>query len=166
MDNIRSKVQTYTNNAQPLFALLRWLGSLDLAGTAQLLGTVFTLLPQLTGGLVLFGDKARPNQSVLGLKLFLRSLIIVDQSKACAPSTTEMCPEAERNDTVFVRFVDRGELLRKLSLGDIWPGRVEDVDHELFTGQETVGNEFSCADGYWCVVSHLEGSVVDRGGVR
>lgn len=89
---------------------------------------------------------------MLGFELFLRSLVIVDQSKARAPSTTEMCPETERNDTVLVRFVDGSELLRELGFGDIWPGRVEDVDHELFTGQETVGDEFSCADGYGCVV--------------
>ncbi len=52
-----------------------------------------------------------PNQPVLGLELLLRSLIVVDQAKACAPSTTEDRPETEGDDAVLLGLVDSREAL-------------------------------------------------------
>lgn len=62
-----------------------------------------------------------------------------------------MCLEAEGNDTSLVGLVESSELLGELGLGDIWSAGVKDVDNELASGQETVGNELACADGYWGV---------------
>ena len=71
-----------------------------------------------------------PNQPVLGLELLLRSLIVVDQAKACAPSTTKRRPETEGDDTLLVGLVDRRKPFRELSLGDISAVGVEDVEDE------------------------------------
>lgn len=59
--------------------------------------------------------------------------------------------EAKGDDASLVRLVDGSELLREFALGDIRTGGVEDVDDELASGQETVGDEFMCADCYWRV---------------
>ena len=62
-----------------------------------------------------------------------------------------MCLEAKGNDASLVGFVDISELLREFALWDIRSGGVEDVNDELTSGQETVGDEFARADGYWGV---------------
>ena len=62
-----------------------------------------------------------------------------------------MCLEAKGDHTSLVGLVEGGELLGELALGDIRSGGVEDVNDELTSGQETVGDEFACADGYWGV---------------
>jgi hypothetical protein len=59
--------------------------------------------------------------------------------------------EAKGNDASLVGLVEGGEFLRQLALWDIRSGGVKDVDDELASGQETVGDEFSRADGYWGV---------------
>lgn len=62
-----------------------------------------------------------------------------------------MSPEAEGDDTSLFGLVEGSQLLREFALGDIRSGRVEDVNDELASGQETIGDEFACADGYWRV---------------
>jgi hypothetical protein len=91
------------------------------------------------------------NQPISWLKLFLRLLIVVDQRKSGALSTTKVCLKAEGNDASLVGLVEGSELLRKFALWNIRSGGVEDIDHELTSGQEAVGDEFACADGYWGV---------------
>ena len=59
-----------------------------------------------------------------------------------------MCLEAKGNDTSLVGLVQASELLREFALWDIRSGGMEDVNDELASGQETVGDEFACADGY------------------
>lgn len=100
---------------------------------------------------------AHSNQPVLGLELPLRGFIIVDQGKASGPSTTELCPETKGNDTVLLALVDAGNLLLKLSLGDVCARWVENVHHELAAGQETVGDELACPDGDGCLSVGLHG---------
>jgi len=136
---------------KPLFALLWWLGGLDLLGTTEFLGTVLSFLPQFSCWPFLLSGQPGSNQPISGLKLFLRLLVIVDQRKSGALPSTKVCLEAESNDTSLVGLVEGSELLRELVLWDIRPGGVEDVNDELTSGQETVGDEFPCADGYWGV---------------
>lgn len=71
-----------------------------------------------------------------------------------------MCLEAEGNDTSLVGLVEGSELFGELSLGDVGSARVKDVNDELASGQETIGNEFSCADGDWGVCLTGGGSEV------
>lgn len=145
-DESPNKIQ----HAQPLLALLGRFGGLGLFGATELLRTVLALLPQLAVRLRWRSGKASPNQSVLGLKLPLRLLVVVDQRKACAASTTELRPEAERNHARLFGLVDFGELLRELGLGDVCPRRVEDIHDELAASKETVGDEFARPDGDGC----------------
>ena len=88
------------------------------------------------------------DQPISRLKLFLRLLIVVDQHEPGAPSTTKVCLEAKGNDTSLVGLVEGSELLGEFALGDIRSGGVEDVNNELASGQEAVGDEFARADGY------------------
>jgi len=90
-----------------------------------------------------------PNQPISGLKLFLRLLVVVDQRESGAPPTTKVCLEAKGNDTGLFGLVEGSELLGEFAPWDIRSGGVKDVDDELASGQDTVGDEFACADGYW-----------------
>jgi len=62
-----------------------------------------------------------------------------------------MCPEAEGDDASFFGLVEGSQLLGELGLGDIGSTGVKDVNDELASGQETVGDELACADCYWGV---------------
>ena len=78
-----------------------------------------------------------------------------------------MCPEAKGDDTSFVSLVNASELLRELALGDIRSVGVEDVNDELASGQESVCDKFSRADGYWGVgLTGESWSVCDDPSVR
>lgn len=94
---------------------------------------------------------AHPNQPIPGLKLLLRLLVVVDQRESGAPPTTKVCPEAKGNDTSLFGFVEGSELLGEFAPWDIRSGGVEDVDDELASCHEAVGDEFARADGYWRV---------------
>lgn len=92
--------------------------------------------------------KTHPDLSVLGLELALGCLIIVDQYEASASSTTKVCPEPERHDTILLGLVHRRELLRELRLGHIRTGRMEDIEDELSPGEQSVRNELAGAEGH------------------
>jgi hypothetical protein len=97
-------------------------------------------------------DATHSNQPIPRLKLLLRCLIVINQSKASAPSTTKVSLETEGHDTGLVGLVERGKLLCEIDLGDIGATRVEDVNDELTAGQKAVGDEFACAEGHWWCV--------------
>lgn len=82
---------------------------------------------------------------MLGLKLLLGSLIVVDQSKASAPASTKMRPEAKGNNAVLIGLVEGRKFFREISLRDIRTARVEDVNDELTARQEAVGDELACS---------------------
>jgi len=60
-----------------------------------------------------------------------------------------MCAESEADNARLVRFVHGSELLRELSLGDVWARGVQDVDDHLAARQEAVGDEFAGAQRHW-----------------
>lgn len=97
-------------------------------------------------------DGTHSNQSIPRLKLLLRCLIIINQSKASAPSTTKVSPETEGYNPALVGLVEAGKLLSEIDLGNIGPTRMENVNDELAAGQKAVGDEFACAEGYWWCV--------------
>lgn len=84
---------------------------------------------------------------MLGLKLLLTLLIVVNQSKALRDTTTEFGLEAEDGYTVLVGLVESSELLSNLNPRDVGSGRVEDGEDKLFTVKEPVGDEFGGTDG-------------------
>ena len=99
------------------------------------------------------GRDTHPNQPVLGLELLLRGLIVIDQAKACAPSTTEGGPEPESDDTGLVGLVDLREPVGEVRLGDVRAVGVEDIDDELAACQEAIRDKLAGADRYGgCVV--------------
>lgn len=81
---------------------------------------------------------------MLGLKFLLCGFIIIDQSKSGASPSTKMCPKTESNDTIFVGLVESAKFFRKILFRDIRTPRVKNVDDELATGQQTVGDELAC----------------------
>ena len=88
-----------------------------------------------------------PNQPVLRLELLLLCLVVVDQTKACAPSTTKDCPEAEGDYAALVSLVDLCKALAELRLGDVWAVGVEDIDDELTPCEKTVRDELAGSEG-------------------
>ena len=62
-----------------------------------------------------------------------------------------MRAEPEGDNTVLIGFVDFSELLAQLGLGDVGETRVDDIEDELPSGEEAVGDELARADCYWCV---------------
>jgi len=72
-----------------------------------------------------------------------------------------VCSKTEGDNTVLVGLVKGGELLRKFSLGNIGAGRVENIDDELTTSEETVGDELPRAERDWSrIVGHLDSLLV------
>lgn len=61
-----------------------------------------------------------------------------------------MCPEAKGDDTLFVGLVNSRELLRNLALGDIGSRGMKNINDKLTACQQSVGNEFACANGNGC----------------
>lgn len=90
------------------------------------------------------------DETVSGFELLLGSLIIVDQSKSSAPSSTKLCSETEGHDAGLVGFVKSSQLLGEVGSRDIGAAGVEDVDNELTTREESVGDEFACAQSNGC----------------
>jgi hypothetical protein len=91
--------------------------------------------------------RTHPHEPVLGLKLLLGLLVIVDQTEPGRPSTSKLGLESESGDSALVSLVQGGELLVELGLGDGGSGGVEDVDDELSSVEETVGDELAGSDG-------------------
>lgn len=88
------------------------------------------------------------DQAIPGLELLLGSLVVVDQGKASAPSTTKLRTETESHDTSLVGLVDGSELLGEVLLGYIGAAGVKHVKDKLTAGQEAVGDELARAQGY------------------
>ena len=87
-----------------------------------------------------------PYQAVPGLKLPLRLLTVINQREACAPATTKVCLESERNDAGLVDLVDPGELFGQVGSGDRGSRRVKHINDKLTAGKETVCGEFPGTD--------------------
>jgi hypothetical protein len=80
---------------------------------------------------------------MLGFKLPLHLLAIVNQCEARAPATTKVCLESKGDDAGLVGLVDPCELFGHLGPGDRRSRRVNDIDDELAAGEEAVRGEFS-----------------------
>jgi hypothetical protein len=83
-----------------------------------------TLLP---GGLLDLGGHAVSYEPVAGLELLHSLGAVVDESKAGALATTEVCLEAEDGDILLLGLVELTELATELVLGDVRAVGVEDI---------------------------------------
>lgn len=93
---------------------------------------------------------------MFGLKLLLRGLVIVNESKPGAFSTTEVCSETEEDDTILFRLVQGGKLLLEVGFGNVGAGRMEDIEDELAAREKTVCDEFARTQGDGCRGISLE----------
>lgn len=99
---------------------------------------------------------------MFGLKLLLRELIIVNESKASASSTTKLCSETEEDDTVLVTLVQGGKLLLEIGFGNVGAGGVKDIEDELAAREKTVCDEFARTQSDRCRVISLEDMSEDQ----
>ena len=84
---------------------------------------------------------------MLGLKLLLTLLIIVNQPKPSRPATSKLGLESKSANSALVSLVQGSELFVELGFADGGSGGVEDVDDELASVEETVGDELAGSDG-------------------
>src|SRR6266850_1887557 len=89
------------------------------------------------------GIATHPYQAVLGFKLPLHLLAIINQREPRAPATAKVCLESKGDDAGLVGLVDPCELFGHLGPGDRRSRRVKNIDDELTAGEEAVRGEFS-----------------------
>lgn len=84
---------------------------------------------------------------MLGLKLLLRVLIIVDQTETGRRTATELGLKTEDDDTILVGLVKGTKFLRELRTRDVGASGVEDSEDKLSSVEETVGDELGGSEG-------------------
>lgn len=124
-----------------------FLGSTAL-GTEDLLVSVLLLLSLLSGGLLNLGVQAVSDQSVGGLESLGVSSGLVNQTETSGLSTTKLGSETENRHSVLVGLVDLGQSVTQLVLGDVGSVRVQNVNDELSSGQQRVGDNLTGSDGH------------------
>lgn len=120
--------------------------SSSLTGTEDLLVSVLLLLSLLSGSLLDLLGQTVSDQSVGWLELLGVSSGVVDQTETGRLTTTVLSSETENRDSVLLGLVDLGDLLTKLVLGDVGSVWVQDVNDELLSGQQWVGDDLSGTD--------------------
>jgi hypothetical protein len=107
-----------------------------------------------------------PDEPVLGLKLLLRFLIIVDQTETLGGSTSELGLQAKDNNPLLLGLVQSGELVAELISGQVGSSGVEDGNDELLSVEQSVGDELGSSDsngaGSVLIVSFLWSCVFVR----
>lgn len=114
--------------------------------TEDLLLSVLLLLSLLSRALLDLLSQAVSNQSVGWLESLSVSDRLVDQTETGRLSTTEVGSETENRDSVLVSIVQVRQLLSQLVLGDVSSVWVQDVNDELSSGQQWVGDNLSSSD--------------------
>lgn len=137
--------------------------SSTLGGTKDLLVSVLLLLSLLSGGLLDLGGQAVSDQSVGRLELLGIGNGLVDQTEAGGLATTELSSEAKDGDSVLLNLVDLRQLLTELVLGDVGSVGVQDVNDELSSGQQGVGDNLSGSDSHSVTLQGLLVTEIQRG---
>lgn len=86
---------------------------------------------------------------MLGLKLLLALLVVVNHTETLRRSTTELGLQAENNDSCLLSLVQRGELLSELISGQVGAGGVENSEDKLLAVKQSVGDELGGSEGDW-----------------
>lgn len=119
---------------------------MGLLGTEDLLVSVLLLLSLLSGSLLNLLSQTVSDQSVSWLESLGVSNGLVDQTETGRLSTTELGSETEDRDSVLVSLVKLGQLLSQLVLGDVSSVWVQNVNDELSSSQQRVGDNLSSSD--------------------
>lgn len=115
-------------------------------GTEDLLVSVLLLLSLLSGSLLDLLSQTVSDQSVSWLELLGVGNGLVDQTETGGLATTELGSEAENGNSVLVSLVNLSQLLSQLILGDVSSVWVQNVNDELSSGQQWVGDNLSGSD--------------------
>lgn len=116
------------------------------SSTKDLLVSVLLLLSLLSGRLLNLLSQTVSDQSVSWLKSLGVSNGLVDQTETSGLSTTELSSETENRDSILVSLVQLSQSLSQLILGDVSSVWVQDVNDELSSGQQWVGDNLSSSD--------------------
>jgi len=108
-----------------------------------------TILTENWSKFVSYLKKSCPysNQPIFGFEFLLGCLIVVNQSKPCASSTSKLGSKTESDYARFISLIQSSEFLRQFVSRNIGMVRVKDVDDKLASRQETIRYELSCAEG-------------------
>merc|ERR1719223_1920266 len=88
------------------------------SGTSNLESLVLGLLDSLTRGINL-GHETLSNETVLGLELENRLLVVVNEAESCGFSSSELGAESKENDKFGVCLVHASNNLLEFRFGDI-----------------------------------------------
>lgn len=77
------------------------------------------------------------------LEFSLTLFVVVNQSKACTPSTPKMSPQTEDNNTLVLGLIDRGKLFSEVYLRDRGVELVKNIEDELASTQKAVSEIFA-----------------------
>ncbi|EEQ40410.1 hypothetical protein CLUG_04538 [Clavispora lusitaniae ATCC 42720] len=115
-------------------------------GTKDLLISVLLLLSLLSRRLLNLLSQTVSDQSVGWLESLGVSNGLVDQTETGRLSSTELGSETENRDSVLVGLVQLSQSFSQLILGDVSSVWVQDVNDELSSGQQWVGDNLSSSD--------------------
>lgn len=116
------------------------------SSTKDLLVSVLLLLSLLSGRLLNLLSQTVSDQSVSWLESLGVGNGLVNQTETSGLSTTELSSETENRDSILVSLVQLSQLLSQLILRDVSSVWVQDVDDELSSGQQWVGDNLSSSD--------------------
>lgn len=116
------------------------------SSTKDLLVSVLLLLSLLSGRLLNLLSQTVSHQSVSWLESLGISNGLVNQTETSGLSTTELGSETENRDSVLVSLVQLSQSLSQLILGDVGSVWVQDVNDELSSSQQWVGDNLSSSD--------------------
>merc|ERR1740123_2467802 len=119
--------------------------------TADLLGSVLSLLLLLPAHLGLGLHHALADQSVFGPELLGEVHGVIDKSEAGGLAASEVGLEAEDEDPVGGAVVHLAELFPDVSLADGRLAGVEDVHNHLPPAEQSVQHVFAGPDGHTAV---------------
>lgn len=120
--------------------------SVGLLGTEDLLVSVLLLLSLLSGGLLNLFSQAVSHQSVGWLESLGVSNGLVDQTETSGLATTELSSETKHRDSILVSLVQLGQSGSQLVLRHVWSVWVQNVNDELSSSQQGVGDDLSGSD--------------------
>lgn len=121
------------------------LGS-SLVSTKDLLVSVLLLLSLLSGSLLDLLSQTVSDQSVGWLESLGVGDRLVDQTETSGLTTTELGSETKDGNSVLLSLVDLSQLLTELVLGDVSQVWVQDVEDELLSGQQWVGDNLTSSN--------------------
>merc|ERR1719223_263558 len=112
------------------------------SGTSNLESLVLGLLDSLTRGINL-GHETLSNETVLGLELENRLLVVVNEAESSGFSSSELGAESKENDEFGVCLVHASNHLLEFRFGDIRTARVDDVHNHLSAGEQRIALELA-----------------------